>query len=76
MKTRRTPAEMMRDSHSFFLTDGEWKFTNLSVSEYLEGPNDEKFCMVTYVVRQYFRITLLRFATKKKKSMKQDNFLH
>lgn len=50
---------MMRDSHSFFLTDGEWKFTNLSVFEYLEGLNEEKFFVVTYTVWQYFCIILL-----------------
>ncbi|KFO90446.1 5-hydroxytryptamine receptor 3A, partial [Buceros rhinoceros silvestris] len=58
MKTRRTPAEMMRDSQSFFLTDGEWKFTNLSISEYLEGLNEEKFCVVTYMISMERRPTL------------------
>ncbi|KFQ18325.1 5-hydroxytryptamine receptor 3A, partial [Merops nubicus] len=55
MRTRRTPAEMMKDSHSYFLTDGEWKFTNLSIIEYLE---DESFSVVTYVISMERRPTL------------------
>ncbi|NXX80527.1 5HT3A protein, partial [Urocolius indicus] len=58
MKTRRTPAEMIKDSQSFFLTDGEWKFTNLSVIEYLEKIDDDNFSMVTYVVSMERRPTL------------------
>ncbi|NXY83349.1 5HT3A protein, partial [Alcedo cyanopectus] len=50
MKTSRTPAEMMNDSHSFFLTDGEWKFTNLSIIECLEDLNDDKFSVITYMI--------------------------
>lgn len=53
MKTKRTPAEMMKDSQSYFLTDGEWKFTNLSIIEYREELDDEGFSVVTYVVWQY-----------------------
>ncbi|NXG77735.1 5HT3A protein, partial [Baryphthengus martii] len=58
MKTRRTPAEMMNDSHSFFLTDGEWKFTNLSIIEYLEELNEESFSVVTYMISLERRPTL------------------
>ncbi|NXS23747.1 5HT3A protein, partial [Mystacornis crossleyi] len=50
MKTRRTPAEIMKDSQSFFLTDGEWKFTNLSITEYTEILDDKGFSLVTYGV--------------------------
>lgn len=54
MKTTLTSAEMMQTSQSVLLTDGEWKFTNLSIVEYLEEMNDESFGVVTYVVWQYF----------------------
>ncbi|NXG47349.1 5HT3A protein, partial [Psilopogon haemacephalus] len=50
MKTSLTPAEMMENSHSFLLTDGEWKFTNLSIIEYMEEMNEEKFGVVTYMI--------------------------
>lgn len=55
---RRTPAEMMKSSQSYFLTDGEWKFTNLSIIEYIEQLDDEQFSVVTYVVWHYFHIIL------------------
>ncbi|KAM4761539.1 5-hydroxytryptamine receptor 3A-like [Cyanocitta cristata] len=58
MKTRRTPAEMMKDSQSFFLTDGEWKFTNLSIIEYTEMMDDRGFSLVTYVISMERRPTL------------------
>ncbi|XP_010577770.1 PREDICTED: 5-hydroxytryptamine receptor 3A-like [Haliaeetus leucocephalus] len=58
MKTKRTPAEMMKDSQSYFLTDGEWKFTNLSIIEYREELDDEKFSVVTYVISMERRPTL------------------
>ncbi|XP_009636065.1 5-hydroxytryptamine receptor 3A [Egretta garzetta] len=58
MKTRRTPAEMMKDSQSYFLTDGEWKFTNLSIIEYMEELDDGEFSMVTYVISMERRPTL------------------
>ncbi|NXN13827.1 5HT3A protein, partial [Indicator maculatus] len=58
MKTRQTPAEMMTASHSYFLNDGEWKFTNLSIAEYLEAVNDEKFSVVTYMISMERRPTL------------------
>ncbi|KFQ27575.1 5-hydroxytryptamine receptor 3A, partial [Mesitornis unicolor] len=58
MKTRRTAAEMMRDSQSYFLTDGEWKFTNLSIIEYLEKLDDEVYSVVTYVISMERRPTL------------------
>ncbi|NXJ31397.1 5HT3A protein, partial [Ciconia maguari] len=48
MKTRRTPAEMTKDSQSYFLTDGEWKSTNLSIIEYIEELDDGEFSVVTY----------------------------
>jgi len=47
---------MMKDSQSYFLTDGEWKFTNMSIMEYTEEIDDEGFSLVTYVVRQHFHI--------------------
>ncbi|NXJ74757.1 5HT3A protein, partial [Trogon melanurus] len=58
MKTRQTPTEMMEESQSFFLTDGEWKFTNLSIIEYLEELDDEKFSVVTFVISMQRRPTL------------------
>ncbi|NWW47551.1 5HT3A protein, partial [Pedionomus torquatus] len=58
MKTRRSPAEMMKDSQSYFLTDGEWKFTNLSIIEYMEQLDNELFSMVTYVISMERRPTL------------------
>ncbi|KAK4811888.1 hypothetical protein QYF61_012306 [Mycteria americana] len=48
MKTRRTPPEMTKDSQSYFLTDGEWKSTNLSITEYIEELDDGEFSVVTY----------------------------
>ncbi|NXH15989.1 5HT3A protein, partial [Bucco capensis] len=58
MKTRRTPAEMMRASQSFFLTDGEWQFTNLSIIEYTEKIDDDQFQVVTYMISMDRRPTL------------------
>ncbi|KFQ76312.1 5-hydroxytryptamine receptor 3A, partial [Phoenicopterus ruber ruber] len=58
MKTRRTPAEIMKDSQSYFLTDGEWKLTNLSIIEYTEELDDEEFSVVTYVISMERRPTL------------------
>ncbi|NXR08488.1 5HT3A protein, partial [Semnornis frantzii] len=58
MRTRLTPAEMMHNSHGILLTDGEWKFTNLSVIEFVETMNDEKFGVVTYVISMERRPTL------------------
>ncbi|NXC43476.1 5HT3A protein, partial [Penelope pileata] len=58
MKVRRTPAEMMKSSQSFFLTDGEWKFTNLSITEYIEEMEDGKFPVVTYTISMERRPTL------------------
>ncbi|KFP36966.1 5-hydroxytryptamine receptor 3A, partial [Chlamydotis macqueenii] len=58
MKTRRTPAEMMKDSQSYFLTDGEWKFTNLSIIEYTEELDNGHFSVVTYVISMERRPTL------------------
>ncbi|NXC78223.1 5HT3A protein, partial [Anhinga anhinga] len=58
MKTRRTPAEMMKDSQSCFLTGGEWKFTNLSVIEYIEELDNRDFSVVTYVISMQRRPTL------------------
>ncbi|NXX44985.1 5HT3A protein, partial [Tricholaema leucomelas] len=58
MKTTLTSAEMMQNSQSFLLTDGEWKFTNLSIIEYLEEMNDESFGVVTYVISIERRPTL------------------
>ncbi|KFV65454.1 5-hydroxytryptamine receptor 3A, partial [Dryobates pubescens] len=58
IKTRRTPAEMLKASHSYLLSDGEWKFTNLSIIEYLEGMDDENFGVVTYVISMERRPTL------------------
>ncbi|XP_009575985.1 PREDICTED: 5-hydroxytryptamine receptor 3A-like [Fulmarus glacialis] len=58
MKTRRTPAEMMKDSQSYFLTDGEWKFTNLSIIEHIEELDDGEFSVVTYMISMERRPTL------------------
>ncbi|KGL86104.1 5-hydroxytryptamine receptor 3A, partial [Charadrius vociferus] len=58
MKTRRTPAEMMKVSQSYFLTDGEWKFTNLSIIEYIEQLDDGQFSVITYVISMQRRPTL------------------
>ncbi|KAM6344546.1 5-hydroxytryptamine receptor 3A-like [Alca torda] len=58
MNTRRSPAEMMKDSQSYFLTDGEWKFTNLSIIEYMEQLDHEQFSVVTYTISIERRPTL------------------
>ncbi|XP_063208550.1 5-hydroxytryptamine receptor 3A-like [Chroicocephalus ridibundus] len=58
MKTRRSPAEMMKDSQSYFLTDGEWKFTNLSITEYMEQLDHDQFSVVTYTISIERRPTL------------------
>ncbi|XP_065504171.1 5-hydroxytryptamine receptor 3A-like [Caloenas nicobarica] len=50
MKTRRTAEEIMKDSQSFFLTDGEWKFTNVSIIEHIDALDDGEFSVVTYVI--------------------------
>ncbi|NXV71935.1 5HT3A protein, partial [Atlantisia rogersi] len=56
--TRRSAAEMMENSQSYFLTDGEWKFTNLSILEYIEKTDDGEFSMVTFVISMERRPTL------------------
>ncbi|XP_057240335.1 5-hydroxytryptamine receptor 3A-like [Malurus melanocephalus] len=58
MKTKRTPAEIMIDSQSFFLTDGEWKFTNVSIIEYTETFANKDYSLVTYVISIERRPTL------------------
>ncbi|NXK51600.1 5HT3A protein, partial [Chauna torquata] len=58
MKIRRTPAEMMKNSQSYFFTDGEWKFTNLSISEYTEEMDDGEFPVITYTISMERRPTL------------------
>ncbi|NXX60249.1 5HT3A protein, partial [Scopus umbretta] len=58
MKTRRTSAEMMKDSQSYFLTDGEWQFTNLSITEYIEELDEGEFSVVTYAISIKRRPTL------------------
>ncbi|NWW87129.1 5HT3A protein, partial [Rhynochetos jubatus] len=58
MKTRRTPAEMMKDSQSYFLTDGEWKYTNLSITEYIEELDNGEFSVITYTISMKRRPTL------------------
>ncbi|NXJ04856.1 5HT3A protein, partial [Odontophorus gujanensis] len=58
MKVKRTPAEMMANSQSFFLPDGEWKFTNLSISEYTEEMDDGEFTVITYMISMERRPTL------------------
>ncbi|XP_062448093.1 5-hydroxytryptamine receptor 3A-like [Rhea pennata] len=50
MKLKRTSAEMKEISQTYFLTDGEWKFTNLSVIEYEEGMDDTRFSVITYMI--------------------------
>lgn len=58
MKARRTAEEIMKYSQSFFLTDGEWKFTNMSILEHTEMLEDGEFSVVTYMVRQHFYVIL------------------
>ncbi|XP_040386875.1 5-hydroxytryptamine receptor 3A-like [Cygnus olor] len=58
MKIKRTPAEMMKNSQSYFITDGEWKFTNLSISEYREGLDDEEYPVIVYKISMERRPTL------------------
>ncbi|XP_032055802.1 5-hydroxytryptamine receptor 3A-like [Aythya fuligula] len=58
MKIKRTPAEMMKNSQSYFLTDGEWKFTNLSIGEYRERLDDEEYPVITYKISMERRPTL------------------
>ncbi|KGL81549.1 5-hydroxytryptamine receptor 3A, partial [Tinamus guttatus] len=50
MRMKRTPAEMKKISQSNFLTDGEWKFTNLSIVESIEESEDMRFCIMTYMI--------------------------
>lgn len=45
---------MMKNSQSYFLTDGEWKFTNLSIGEYREGLDDEEYPVIVYKVHSYY----------------------
>ncbi|NWI33868.1 5HT3A protein, partial [Sula dactylatra] len=52
-----TPAEIMQDSQNDFLTDGGWKFTNLSITEYIEELDDGEFSVVTYVISMQRRPT-------------------
>ncbi|NXM72365.1 5HT3A protein, partial [Serilophus lunatus] len=58
MKTRRTASESMRDSQSIFLTDGEWKFTNLSIIESTEMQDDKGYSVITYEISMERRPTL------------------
>ncbi|XP_019477358.1 5-hydroxytryptamine receptor 3A-like isoform X2 [Meleagris gallopavo] len=58
MKVKRTPAEMLVSSQSFFLTDGEWKFTNLSINEYMEEMDNAEFPVITYMISMKRRPTL------------------
>ncbi|XP_027751428.1 5-hydroxytryptamine receptor 3A-like [Empidonax traillii] len=58
MKTRRTASESMKDSQGFFLTDGEWKFTNLSIIEFTETLDDKGFSVITYTISMERRPTL------------------
>ncbi|XP_032932372.1 5-hydroxytryptamine receptor 3A-like isoform X2 [Catharus ustulatus] len=58
MKTRRTPAEITKQSQSLLLTDGEWKFTNLNIIEYTEMMDDKGFSVVTYLISMERRPTL------------------
>ncbi|NXA48626.1 5HT3A protein, partial [Nothocercus julius] len=50
MKMKRTPAEMKNISQSYFLTDGEWKFTDLSIIEHIEEIENEQFYVLTCMV--------------------------
>ncbi|NWI10312.1 5HT3A protein, partial [Crypturellus soui] len=50
MKKKRAAAEMKKISQSYFLTDGEWRFTNLSIIEHIEGIEDMQFCIMTFVI--------------------------
>ncbi|NXN95030.1 5HT3A protein, partial [Rhinopomastus cyanomelas] len=50
VRIKRSPDEMMRKSLSFLLTDGEWKFTNLSIVESFEETDYEKYSVFTFVI--------------------------
>ncbi|NWU91253.1 5HT3A protein, partial [Upupa epops] len=58
VRMKRSPAEMMKNSLSYFLTDGEWKFTNLSILQYFEDMNDEKYSVFTFAISMERRPTL------------------
>ncbi|NWU64384.1 5HT3A protein, partial [Pterocles burchelli] len=58
LRTRWAPAELMKYSQSYFLTDGEWKFTNLNTIEYVENLDNGEYSVVTYQVSLERRPTL------------------
>ncbi|NXC28898.1 5HT3A protein, partial [Campylorhamphus procurvoides] len=58
MKIRRAASESMNHNQSFFLTDGEWKFTNLSIIEYTETMDDKGYSVITYKISMQRRPTL------------------
>ncbi|NXF05726.1 5HT3A protein, partial [Smithornis capensis] len=58
MKMRRTAFESMKDSQSLLLTDGEWKFTNLSTTEHTEIMEDRGYSVITYQISMERRPTL------------------
>ncbi|NXA04404.1 5HT3A protein, partial [Sapayoa aenigma] len=58
MKMKRTAYESMKDSQSIFLTDGEWKFTNLSIIEYMEIMDNKEYSVITYKISMERRPTL------------------
>ncbi|NXL91581.1 5HT3A protein, partial [Alectura lathami] len=58
LKVKRTPAEMMENSKSYFLTDGEWKFTNLSITEHTDTIDNGEFSVITYTISMKRRPTL------------------
>ncbi|NWI95196.1 5HT3A protein, partial [Pitta sordida] len=58
MKGKRTAHESMTDSQSLFLTDGEWKFTNLSLLEFTEIMDDRGYSVITYMISMERRPTL------------------
>ncbi|KFV02681.1 5-hydroxytryptamine receptor 3A, partial [Pterocles gutturalis] len=58
LKRRGTPAELMKHSQSYFLTDGEWKFTNLNIIEYTENLDNGEYSVVTYKISLERRPTL------------------
>ncbi|NXT23589.1 5HT3A protein, partial [Syrrhaptes paradoxus] len=58
LKPRWTAAELLKQSQSYFLTDGEWKFTNLNISEYTENLDNGEYSVVTYKISLERRPTL------------------
>ncbi|NWX84056.1 5HT3A protein, partial [Nothoprocta ornata] len=50
MRMKRSPDETKKISQTYFLTDGEWKFTNLSIIESTEDVENAEICVMTYMI--------------------------